>query len=244
MMKKLPLFSKQGRSFKIHRWFSPLALVLVLAGLFAINTTHNTPLLHAAGPSTKIWLQVMDSCKQALPGANFTLITPNGTKVNAGPSAGTKRVTVSSGSCPLQRGNCLTVPTGCVSWLITLPTSGVAIYTIKERPTWDATDGFYENPLGATAFTGFVPCNGGSACQKESATFTVNANGVVSGTTTNIYPDGKSTMYPSGGTFSGTQTDPIVFHNFQLGNGSCDGDKDSDDHLTGSPSSHCDSDHD
>jgi hypothetical protein len=29
-----------------------------------------------------------------------------------------------------------------------------------------------------------------------------------------------------------------------LGNGSCDGDGDADDHLTGSPSVHCDNDHD
>ncbi len=152
------------------------------------------------------------------------LVTPNGTHVNAGPSAGTKRVKVSSsGSCPLPRGNCLTVPTGCISWLITLPGSGVATYTIREHSTWDATGGFYENPPGATAFTGFVHCNGGSACQTETVTFTVNAKGVVSGVTTNIYPDGTSTKYPSSGTFSGTQKDPIVFHNFQLGNGSCDG---------------------
>ena len=127
MMKKPHLLFKQGRAFKVYRWFSPLALVLVLAGLFAINTIHNTQQLRAASPSTRIWLQVMDSCKQALPGANFTLVTPNGTQVNAGPSAGTKRVKVSSStSCPLQRGNCLTVPTGCISWLITPPGSGVA----------------------------------------------------------------------------------------------------------------------
>jgi hypothetical protein len=209
-----------------------------------MNTLLNTLPLHAASSSTTIWLQVMDSCKQALPGAHFTLVAPNGSKIQAGPSAGTKRVTVSSGTCPLQRGNCQAVPTGCVSWHLTPPTSGVATYTIKEHSTWDATDGLYENPPGATAFTGFVPCNGGSACQRERATFTVDSHGVVRGTTTNIYPDGTSTMYPSGGTFSGTQTDPIVFHNFQLGNGSCDGDHDKDDHLTGSPSSHCDNDHD
>ncbi len=71
MMKKLPLLSKQGRSFKVYRWFSPLALVLVLAGLFAFTTTHNTQLLRAASPSTRIWLQVMDSCRQALPGVQF-----------------------------------------------------------------------------------------------------------------------------------------------------------------------------
>jgi hypothetical protein len=244
-MTKQHLLPKRGRPFaKTYRWFLPLALILVLVGLFAMNITHTTLKVHAATPSKTIWLQVMDSCKQALPGANFTLVAPDGTNVNAGPSAGTGRVTVSTGTCPLQRGNCLTVPTGCVSWLITPPTSGTATYTIQEKPTWDATDDFFENPPGATAFSGFVACNGGSACQKESATFTIDSNGVVSGTTTNIYPDGTTTTIPSGGTFSATQTDPIVFHNFQLGNGSCDGDRDKDDHLTGSPSSHCDNDKD
>ena len=218
----------------LQRW-------LIVFGIVSVSLVIRTGAARASGPVT-IWLQVMDSCKEALPGANFSLIAPDGTHVTAGPSAGTKRVTVGSGSCPLQRGNCQTVPTGCVSWIITPPLLGTATYSIRELPTWDATDGFYENPPGATAFTGFVPCNGGSACQKEYATFTVDMNGVVSGTTTNIYPDGKSTMYPSGGTFTATQTDPIVFHNFQLGNRSCDGDSDADDHLTGSPSSHCDND--
>ena len=240
-MTKLHVLSKRGKPFaKVHHWLSPLALALVLGGLFAMNTTHNAMQVHAAGPVT-IWLQVMDSCKQALPGANFTLVAPDGTKIGAGKSAGTSRVTVSSGTCPLQRGNCLAVPTGCVKFIITSPTLGT--YKIKEHPTLDATDGFYENPPGATAFTGFVPCNGGSACQSERATFTIT-NGVVKGTTTNIYPDGMTSMYPSGSTFSGTQTDPVVFHNFQLGNGSCDGDSDKDDHLTGSPSAYCDNDHD
>lgn len=240
-MTRLHLLSKRERPMaKGYRRLFPLAVILLLGGLFALNT----PQVYAASASTTIWLQVMDSCKQGLPGANFTLVAPDGTLHQAGPSAGTKRVTVSSGKCPLQRGNCKTVPTGCISWLITPPSSGVATYTIKENPTWNASDGFYENPSGATAFTGFVPCNGGSACQSESATFTINAQGVVQGTTINILPDGKSSMYPSGGTFSAAQTDPIVFHNFQLGKGSCDGDSDRDDHLTGSPSSHCDSEHD
>ena len=245
MVIQLHGLSQRGRPLaKAHRWLSPLALVLVLAGLFTMNTTHNMLPLRAASPSTTIWLQVMDSCQQALPGANFKLVAPDGTNVKAGPSAGTHRVTVVSGTCPLQRGNCQTVPTGCVSWLITPPTSGIATYTIQENPTWDATDGFYENPPEAAAFTGFVPCNGGSACQTENATFTVDSKGVVSGATTNIYPDGTTTRYPASGTFSGTQTDPFVFHNFGLGNGSCDGDNDKDDHLTGTPSTHCDNDHD
>ncbi|HEY7416128.1 MAG TPA: hypothetical protein VH593_13120, partial [Ktedonobacteraceae bacterium] len=86
--------------------------------------------------------------------------------------------------------------------------------------------------------------NGGSACRSENAAFTINSSGIVSGMTTNIFPDGKSTTYPSSGQARGTQSDPIVFHNFMLGNGSCDGDHDADDHLTGSPSSHCDNDTD
>lgn len=238
-MTKLRIFSKPGKPFaKAHYWLSTLALVLVLGGLFALNTTQRTMQAHAAG-SVTVWLQVMDSCKEALPGANFTLVEPNGTKINAGPSPGTTRKTVSSGTCPLQRGNCATVPTGCVKWVIT-PQTGT--YTINENPTPNPIDGgLLENPPGATKFTGFVPCNGGSACKKESATFTIT-NGVVKGTTTNIYPDGQTSKYPSVGTSSGTQTNPIVFHNFQLGNISCDGDKDLDDHLTGSPGSHCNND--
>jgi hypothetical protein len=239
-MTKLHILLKQGKPFaKVHYWLSTLALVLVLGGFFALNTAQHTMQAQAAS-SVTVWLQVMDSCRQALPKAKFTLVAPNGTTISTLTSAGTSRVTVSSGSCPLQRGNCATVPTGCMKWIIT-PTLGT--YKIKEHSTFDATDGFYENPPGATAFTGFVPCNGGSACKNESATFTVS-NGVVKGTTMNIYPDGTTTTYPSGGTFSATQTDPFVFHNFQLGNGSCDGDHDKDDHLTGSPSSHCDNDSD
>jgi len=59
----------------------------------------------------------------------------------------------------------------------------------------------------------------------------VTSTGIVSGMTTNIYPDGKSSMYLAGGTSAGTLTDPIFFHNFQIGNGSCDGDSDADDHT-------------
>src|SRR5262249_39271755 len=153
---------------------------------------------------------------QALPGANFTLVTPGGTSINAGPSAGIKRVTVSSGTCPLQHGNCQKVPTGCLSWIITPPSAGTARYTILENPTFNTQDGFYENP------SSFVPCNGGSACGGalpppfERAAFTINSSGSVTAATTNILPDGKVATYPSSGLSAGTQQDPIVFHNFQL----------------------------
>jgi hypothetical protein len=199
---------------------------------------------HAATPAT-VWVQVMDSCRQALPGAKFQLVTPNGTSPTIKTSSGTKRVTVSSGgSCPLQRGNCEEVHTGCLSWTITPPSSGTKLYKIKEKPTFNKSDGFLENPPGTMSFTGYVPCNGGSACRSETATFSIDSSGVIAGRTTNILPDGQTATYPSEGQSRGTPTDPIVFHNFKLGNVSCDGDKDSDDHLTGSPSSHCDNDND
>lgn len=225
---------------------SPL-LFFIIISLFSLVSIGSA---HAAGTIT-VYLQVMDSCKQALPGANFTLANPDGSQINAGPSAGTKRVSVGSGTCPLQRGNCVIVTTGCVSWTITPPLLGTDTYTVNENPTFDVSDGFYENPAGATSFTGFVPCNGGSACpgafdptKSQSATFTVDSSGTVSAVTTNPYPDGKFSHYSSLGSSAGTQSDPVVFHNFQLGSGSCDGDSDADDHLTGSPSSHCNNDSD
>lgn len=221
----------------VKRWLMVFGVICSFLLLGAGN-------VHATTGQVTVWLQVMDSCKQALPGANFTLVAPDGTNYNAGPSAGTKRVKVASGNCPLPRGNCQLVSTGCVSWTIMPPISGTDTYTIQENSTYDAMDGFFENPPGITAFTGFVPCNGGSACKSQSATFTITSTGVVSSVTTNIFPDGKSSMYPAVGMAAGTLTDPIVFHNFQLGNGSCDGDSDADDHLTGSPSSHCDNEHD
>src|SRR5690348_18180070 len=107
-----------------------------------------------AGP-LRVWLQVMDSCKQAIPGANFAVFNPDGSTVDIGPSSGNKRATVSSGSCPLQRGNCQKVTTGCLSWLVTPPAYGSATYHIAERATWVPSDGFYENPPGKTSFTGF-----------------------------------------------------------------------------------------
>ena len=216
--------------------------MLLLFASFSLQLLNGAN-VHAVG-SVKVWLQVMDSCRQALPGANFTVIGPNNSSMDIGPSPGKKRVTVSSGSCPVQRGNCQRVSTGCLSWNINPPVSGIATYRIIEKPTWNASDGFYENPPRATRFTGFVPCNGGSACRSQTATFTVDASGIVKGTTTNIYPDNAKAVYPSKSVFTGTQIDPIVFHNFQLGNGSCDGDNDADDHLTGTPSRHCDSDSD
>lgn len=229
--------------------FLPAGTLMVLALIF-FSGPIQVEAARSHDPVT-VWLQVMDSCRKALPGAQFTLVTSGGATISTKTSAGTSRATVSSsGTCPLQHGNCQKVPSGCLSFSITPPSSGTARYTIREKPTFNSSDGFYENPSGTTPFSGFVPCNGGSACggalkpPSESASFTINSSGSVAAVTTTILPDGKSATYPSSGNAPGTQTNPIVFHNFMLGNGSCDGDHDADDHLTGSPSSHCDNDKD
>ncbi|HEY7415898.1 MAG TPA: hypothetical protein VH593_11945, partial [Ktedonobacteraceae bacterium] len=109
-----------------------LTLILIsLAGSMQVEAAH-------ASTAVTVWLQVMDSCRQGLPGANFTLVTPNGSTINAGPSSGTSRKTVSSGgSCPLQRGNCQLVPVGCLSWTIIPPGSGTKLYMIHENSTFN-----------------------------------------------------------------------------------------------------------
>jgi hypothetical protein len=73
----------------------------------------------------------------------------------------------------------------------------------------------------------------------------VGSGGGLSAIVTAVYPDGTTATWPSTGSYSGTPSDPIVFHDFGLAapgsahNAQCDGDGDADDHLTGTPSSHC-----
>lgn len=185
----------------------------------------------AATPSTvRFWVQTMDSCKQAVPGASYTLKGNNMT-FTAGPGAGTKVMTVNAtASCPLQRGNCVTVPTGCVSFVLPVPSASVGkvYYTVKETVT----------PAG------YAPCTGGSACRTEYIKLTVYSTGAMSAHVTNVYPDGYTLTWPTGSHYTGAQTDPAVFHIFGLGSISCDYDADADDHLTGGRGSHCDSESD
>ncbi len=94
---------------------------------------------------------------------------------------------------------------------------------------------------------GYMPCTGGSVCPggPQVITLHINSKGKISATVYNVYPDSQTVTWPtSGSAYTGTQSDPAVLHNFGIGNGSCDGDYDADDHLTGSPSRHCDSDND
>jgi hypothetical protein len=174
----------------------------------------------------------MDSCKQAIPGSNFVL-TGNGLNVKKGPAPGYGPVTVSNmpSGCPLERGDCARVPTGCLYWDVPIPASGSKTYQIKET----------KSPANYMACTGGSVCPGGPVV----ITLSVNEQGAVAATAFNIYPDRQTVTWPtSGPAYTGTQGDPIVVHNFELGDGSCDGDNDADDHLTGSPSMHCDSDGD
>lgn len=180
----------------------------------------------------RFWVQTLDSCQIALPGAYFTLTGP-GLTVPEGPTPGTHPVTIAQahGKCPVQRGNCSAYPTGCLSWMLPVPIIGTVHYQIKET----------QSPANYAICTGGSVCPGGPVV----VNITMPASGQPSATVYNVYPDGTSVTWPStGAAYTGTQTDPAVVHNFGLGNGSCDGDNDADDHLTGSPSSHCDNDHD
>jgi hypothetical protein len=100
-------------------------------------------------------------------------------------------------------------------------------------------------PPNVTNPEGYAPCEGGSACRSEEATLTVSPGGGVSATVSAVYPDGTTVTWPSTGSYSGSASDPIVFHDFGLAapgqahNAQCDGDGDADDHLTGTPSGHC-----
>jgi len=219
-----PLLSRSVRhTIRILRIVGAFIVIGVIVAAALAVAGRAVP-AQAAGAS--IWIQTLDSCKETLGGAQYN-ITDSSLNVNVTvttPSASLQSV---GGTCPAQRGNCSTITNGCVQ-VAGLPFNDT--FHIKETATPPANSG---NPLG------FAPCNSGSACRSEVDDFTVNSTGAVSGSTTNLAPDGTQATYPSSGTFAATSADPILFHNFGLGSGSCDGDTDADDHLTGSPSSHC-----
>ncbi|HEX3607848.1 MAG TPA: hypothetical protein VH134_18140 [Candidatus Dormibacteraeota bacterium] len=187
----------------------------------------------AATGTTSVTVQTMDSCKQGIDGAAYTLTGGSLTSPLIASSSGTGRGTVATGTCPLQHGNCSTFSIGCVTF------TGVPVPGVYRMHASTTPPGNTSNPEG------YAPCNGGSACRKEEATITVAADGSVTASTLNVYPDGTSVTYPSTGSYAATATDPLVFHLFGLAapgtanNTSCDGDADADDHLTGTPSSHC-----
>jgi hypothetical protein len=199
------------------------ALLILSTGLFVLAGPGHT----SAAGGASVWLQTMDSCKQALGGAGYRIVDSSGAYNATATTPSNGLQTVSSGSCPLQRGNCSTMSTGCVQFA-NLPYPDT--FRIGEFVLPPANSG---NPQG------YAPCNGGSACRSEVVDLSIDATGHTSAVTTNVYPDDTTSKYPSSGSAAGTASDPIVFHDFGLGSGSCDGDGDADDHLTGTPSSHC-----
>lgn len=220
------------RKLRPHAFIVGMAILGLL--LFGMSAGAQPPQsAHAASVTVRLWLQTMDSCQQAIPGASYTL-SDKITSVKAGPGAGTKPRTVASanGHCPLQRGNCQAVPTGCVYWDVLVPLLKTKTYTITETQV----------P------SGYVYCLGGSDCAHGANIIKVaiDKHGHVTATDENFYPNGSTIVFPTNGTYAATQTDPIVVHNSHLGTGSCDGDGDADDHVTGSEGLHavCDSDSD
>jgi hypothetical protein len=212
--------------------------VLILAAGCAGIGISSAPRSAGAAGSTSVVLQQMDSCKQALGGAAYQLIG-GGVDIRASAPSQSKQRVASSNTCPLQQGDCVSVPVGCITFS-SVPVPGT--YRLHEirTPVADTS-----NPEG------YAACNGGSACRSQVVDVTVGSSGNVQARVTNVYPDGTTAIYPTasqhGGVsfYAGTAGDPVVVHNFGLAPPSsdlslqCDGDGDADDHLTGSPSGHC-----
>ncbi len=204
--------------------------VVALCGTAMLGT--GAPLVASGSTvSASVWLQTMDSCKQALGDAQYQVVGDGGVDMTVTTAPATKQ-SLSSSNCPLQQGDCSSMKTGCLQITGLAPGS----YRIHETRTPKPDT---SNPEG------YAACNGGSACQRQEIALTISSSGTASARVTNVYPDGTVAVYPSGKpAYAGTTKDPIVVHNFGLakpgkGGVQCDGDSDADDHLTGSPSSRC-----
>jgi len=184
---------------------------------------------------TPFVLQNLDSCRQAIGGGTFELKDSGGNVIQTQSAPAAAPVTVSHASgCPIQGSSCVAFSTGCVTFTLDIPASGTSTFTIVQT----------------VAASGYLTCNGGSACQSETMTITLDSSGGIKATTAQVLPDGTVQTDPTndpntGAAFwVGTPADPALFYDEKLGNASCDGDNDLDDHNSGSPSSHCDNDAD
>jgi hypothetical protein len=197
----------------------------------------------SAGPS-QIVVQTMDSCKSGIGGAVYELDTAGGQAVaTVGTQGASQPGSVgSSSTCPEQQGDCASTSKGCLVFGAVPPGD----YRLRET----AIPG-----PNATNQDGYSPCNSGSGCQWETADVTVNPDGSIVGQVTNMPPSGRVQVFPNDPThsqyYSGTPSDPIVFHNFGIAkpgtvnpgtglpNPQCDNDGDADDWSTGTPGSNC-----
>jgi hypothetical protein len=215
-------------------WFS-LAVVALLVATCGGSLAAGAGRAEAQSGGATVWIQTMDSCKQALGGAAYQLSGGGQTRTAQTP-AGRKKTVSSRAACPLQQGSCTSVPRGCVSFGGLPP--GTYTLTTTRPPAPDRSDP-----------EGFAPCQGGSACRSQTATIAVAADGSVQATVTDVYPDGVSETFPTAAThagrafYAGTAGDPVVTHDFGLAHPGfapqCDGDSDADDHLTGNMRAHC-----
>src|SRR4029077_9428597 len=147
------------------------------------------------------WLQTMDSCKQSLGQSQFDVLDTSAVFDEVVTTPAAPLHGVGSGTCPAPRGDCVTTTDGCVQ-ITAVPFSDT--FRIRQTAMPPANTG---DPLG------YAPCNGGGACRNECVNFTVSSAGVVTAQTTNVYPDGTTSVLPSSTTmYAGTQSDPIVFH--------------------------------
>ncbi len=220
------------------------AIVLLMAVAFFIGNASAASAEsnhHSTSHTSKVtvWIQVTDSCKQALSGATFTVKGP-GIDSTTAPTTGTIPRGLPgyiNGQCPIQQGVCINFTTGCTSIILPVPISGTVIYKITVART--------AHKYGTNLR--YAICDGGSACPHgpEVATMRIRSTGSVSATVLNHDPDGKLVKWPANKQmYSGSHSDPILFHEYGIGNGSiqCDGNHDADDYLTGSPGADCDSD--
>lgn len=226
-----------------------IGLRLVLGAALLVAAASASGHAAAAAATTQdVWVQAMNPCYHAIPDAIFQLKDSSGTLVaQTALSTGTPGPVGPTG-CPAQRGNCsLPTNTGCVTLAVPIPpapATGTASvnYSIIQT-AWRA---------------GHIPCNGGSVCAvpppAEVANLTISTSSLgvvtVQAQVTNTNPDGSPTTLPmdaAGLYYSGAPADPVLFHDYTLGPGICDGDGDLDDQLWsqgGNPILTCDNDSD
>jgi hypothetical protein len=243
IMKKLSFLMKWRRTVT-----STLTIVFLCTAIFATGKSQTAEAQGIVPTTVTVWIQVTDSCKHALPYATFQVIGPD-INTTTTPTNGTKPKGLSSHMCPIQQGKCKNFSTGCTSTVLNVPASGTTIYTITVAQTAPGRAQTGRDNYGAN-WT-YAICEGGSDCSKpEVATVLVTSSGTVSATVLNTYPDGQTVTWPLfKEAYSGTPSDPIMFHEFGISKTSdkhsqCDGDHDADDYLTGTPGQHCESDRD
>jgi hypothetical protein len=237
----------------LTKWHWAVTLVLTIAflGIAVCTVGGGNQVAQARSKSTKtvtVWIQVTDSCKQALSGATFQVTGP-GTNTTTTPTNGTTPQSLVSHTCPIQQGTCVNFSTGCTYIALNVPGSGTSTYTITVKQTAPGRKQTGNVAYGAN-WT-YAICEGGSACAKpEVATVKVTSSVGVTATVLNTYPDSTTVTWPTTEkAYSGAQSDPIMFHEFGISQTSgpanqCDGDHDADDYLTGTPGRHCDSERD